>query len=159
GAPGVAAGRYPSPTGMGITRASRDSGSGLSFPGSCAMMVVSFLQGKRAARVVSWPPALRFRSALHHGLVQVAVVDLSPDAFAAELAGDFLSDRDAPVTAAPAGDVDAGEHRLYLQGVNRDERADPVHVEGDNSVCSRRRQDVVTDHRVKPRPVAHVGVG
>src|SRR5690606_27455382 len=53
--------------------------------------------------LVSWSPALRFcGSALHHGLVNVPVVDLSSDALAAEFPGDFLSHGDAPVTTTPA---------------------------------------------------------
>jgi len=99
------------------------------------------------------------RSALHHGFVYVAVVDLDADALAAELAGDFLSHGDGAVTTAPAGNVHTGEDGLYLKGVHCDESADSVHIERDDAIGARRRQDVVADHRVKSRPVAHVGVG
>src|SRR5690554_836064 len=134
---------------MGITRASRGSGSGLSFPGSCAMMVVSFLsRGKRAARVVSWSPALRFRSALHHGLVNVAVVDLDSDPLSAELTRGFLGHGDGAVTAAPACDVHAGEHGLHLQGVHCDKRTNPIDVEGDDAIRPGGFQDVGPDLRV-----------
>src|SRR5690606_12663487 len=65
--------------------------------------------------LVSWSPALRFcGSALHHGLVNVAVIHLDSDAFAAELTCDFLGHGDGAVTAAPAGNVNAGEHGLDL---------------------------------------------
>src|SRR5690606_2931696 len=88
------------------------------------------------------------RSALHHGFVYVAVVDLDADVLPAELAGDLLSHGDGAVTAAPAGDVNASEHRLNLQCVNRDQRADPVHIERDDAVRSGGFQDVGPDLRV-----------
>src|SRR5690606_5765511 len=109
--------------------------------------------------LVSWSPALRFcGSALHHGLVNVAVVDLSSDALAAELTRDLLSHGDAPVTTAPAGHVHPSEDGLYLHGVHCDESADPVDAERDDTVRSRRRQDVVTDHRIQTVPVAQLRV-
>src|SRR5690606_38304211 len=128
---------------------------------SAILVALLFCQGEAGGQgLVSWSPALRFcGSALHYGFVYVAVVDLSSDAFAAALAGDFPGDRYAPVTAAPAGDVDTGEQGLDLHGVHCDQRADPVHVGRDDAVGARRRQDVVADHRVKPGAVAHVGVG
>src|SRR5690606_29522296 len=98
------------------------------------------------------------RSALHYGFVYVAVIHLDADALAAELAGDLLSHGDGAVTTTPAGNVNAGEHRLYLQGVHGDERADPVDAERDDTVRSRRGQDVVADHRVEPVPVAQLRV-
>src|SRR5690606_28437389 len=93
-----------------------------------------------------------------HRPVNVPVVNLHADALAAELAGDLLGHGDAPVPATPAGDVNTGEDWLYLHGVDRVQRPDAVDVEGDNAVRSRRRQDVVADHRIQPGAVAHLRV-
>src|SRR5690606_32936841 len=87
------------------------------------------------------------------------VVDLDADALAAELAGDLLSHGDAPVTAAPAGDVNASEDGLHLKGVDSHQCADAVNVEGDDAVRSGGFQDVGRDLRVWPGAVAKVGVG
>src|SRR5690606_23643200 len=149
GAPGVAAGRYPSPTGMGITRASRDPGSGPRGSGSWAMMVVSFLS--RGAGGRGWRdgrPRYVCGSVLHHGLIDVAVVNLDSDALSAELTRDLLGDRNSPVTPAPACDVHTGEHGLNLQGVHGGERSDTVHVERDDAIRPGGFQDVGPNLRV-----------